>query len=185
MIAPKAISLTGGGTVGVTLSAVAKTGFGTRVTPDSAADRAKNDAVSSAIVISALCRTRWSNREVETGKLASNELLRQLMIFAINARRLLEIRGERFSLGRPYWQDAEEHGLIEHEADCWTILNRLVHHREVSLVAWTRSNDSDFCVFSHATVRSDKEGSMKFCPDALARAFLKHALNTDEKAESV
>jgi hypothetical protein len=99
-------------------------------------------------------------------------LLQNVLEFAVHARRYLEMRDLPLALGQPYWPGPN---LAPHEilsSDGWDIVNKVIHHREISLVAWTKPDAIDWCVFSHVTVTSDR-GTVSFCPDALVTAYTK------------
>ena len=151
-------------------SGSARTGVGSSIKVDEAGQNAKETALQRSIVVQAICRNSWPRSPVSIGKMASQLLLQNLLEFGVHARRYLELTRQPLILGQPYWSasDLALQGTLS--SDGWEVINKVIHHREISLVAWTNPDAIDWCVFSHVKVTSDR-GTVTFCADALVTAF--------------
>lgn len=178
--------ITGVGSIfvgGATVSGHGTTGDGVRVSAEDAVDRARRAALQKAVLISAMCRNAWPRSPRELVLVASEELLEQLLEFALHARRYMEIKqAKKLPMTEPYWEGSTLSPPSELSADGWTIVNRLLHHRHFELIAWDkreRDAPSERRVFPFAKVTSDQGAELCFCPDALAMAFVRLASQSD------
>jgi hypothetical protein len=164
------------GFISLSGSASARTEVGTVILPDEAGRHAKTMALERALLISAMCRNQWPRNPVSLGKVTSQVLLQNLMEFGVHARRYLELTDQNLSLGEHYWKNADLAPANQLSRNGRDLINKIIHHREIKLVAWTNPDANEYCVFSFAEVTSDR-GTYSFCPDALAMAFISLATN--------
>ncbi len=167
------------GTLELSGSAKAREGAGSTILPDEAGENAKLIAIERAIVVSSICRNQWRRTPVGLGKTVSRVLLQNLMEFAVHARRFLELAGLTLTLGEQFWKGADLAPTDSLSVNGRDVINKLIHHSRISIVAWTLPADNDFCVFSFVEVTSDR-GTTTFCPDSLASAFIDLNLNQNE-----
>ena len=173
------IAASANGIIALSGSASARTGVGTSMMPDEAGRHAKTIALERALLISAICRNQWPRKPVSIGKIISQVLLQNLMEFGVHSRRYLELTNQNLNLGEHYWQSADLAPSNPFSRNGRDLINKIIHHREIKLVAWTNPDSNEFCVFSFAQVTSDR-ATHSFCPDALAMAFISLATNLQE-----
>ncbi|MCA3451923.1 MAG: hypothetical protein INF92_16495 [Rhodobacter sp.] len=161
----------GAGTLELSGSGKAGSGVGSIILPDEAGENAKLIALERAVVVSSVCRNRWRGTQVGHGKMVSRILLQNLMEFAVHARRFLDLAGLTLTLGEQFWTGADVAPTDSVSVNGRDVINKLIHHSSISVVAYTLPDEVDFCVFSFVRVTSDR-GTTTFCPAALASAFI-------------
>ena len=105
------------------------------------------------------------------------ELLSEIVIFAVHARRYLElknIKGKR--LEGSLFVIVPEARSAEYETDLWTAVNKIIHSRRMSVftverdpVRFSALGDR---VIAHVEVQSDRGDAVLICPTALVHALL-------------
>ncbi|MDP3959140.1 MAG: hypothetical protein Q8Q26_03540 [Pseudorhodobacter sp.] len=129
------------------------------------------------IRLAALAGNIWPHANENYIDIIVDELLTEIVIFAVHSRRYLELtkivgvklEGSLFVL-------APEARTAEYETDLWDAINRVIHSRRMSVFTVERDSlrfpNLGDRVIAHIEVQSDRGDAVLICPTALVHALL-------------
>lgn len=138
---------------------------------------ARSQALLQGVRLSALCGNVWPLRDDGLGQLVADEIIAELVAFAINARRYLELVDQKtLKADGPILKiDLPDY---RYEANIWTAVNRIVHASELRVVSVERAqqtapkhdNLGDLQV-ACVQVTSPQRDTVAVCPQGLFYGF--------------
>lgn len=138
---------------------------------------ARAQALLHGIRLAALCGNIWPRDDDGLSKLIGEEVLNELLAFAINARRFLELRDmKHLNIQEPLHRiNLPEY---RYETSVWTAVNRVVHANEMRVVlverprvAKPKHDNLGDLVIACVQVTSPQRDKIAICPQALFFGF--------------
>jgi hypothetical protein len=121
----------------------------------------------------------WPAKDDGLSQIVSDEIIAELMAFAIHARRYMELTGNKeLSADGPLLKIQLPD--YRYEKNIWTIVNRLVHSSEVQVHSVTadpiKHDHLGDLVIAVATVTSPQRDTVAICPQGMFYGFAQSPL---------
>lgn len=135
---------------------------------------ARAQAVLHGIRLSALCGNVWPAKDDGLSQLVAEQIISELMSFAIHARRYMELSGNKnLRVDGPLIRiDLPNY---RYEMDVWTAVNRIVHAAEIEVHSvtpdQTKHDNLGDLIVANAMITSPERHTIVVCPQGLFYGF--------------